>query len=393
MATRIIVVDDAPILRAALVDLLASDAAFDVVGVAGDVEAATRLAQMHRPDVAIVDVRMPGGGPAATEAIRRVSAHTQVLAYSAYEERDEVLEMVRAGAVAYLTKDIAPQQLLDAITAVTVGESRLSPGTATAVIEELGTRLRAAQTWAEWETARQRRVARILADPELVDIALQPVFRLRDSRQEGAEALARFVPDDNGQRRGPHEWFADAWDTGYGIELEMLAVRRALRFVPVRGSWLSINVSPDTLLDEELGELIAAQASGIVLELTEHAAINDYSRLQARLDELRARGARIAIDDVGAGFASLRHIISVRPEIIKLDASLTWAVASDGAQRTLTRGLVAFAAEMSAMVVAEGIETEEQLEVVTELGVDYGQGYLLGRPEIPARVQTETCPT
>lgn len=384
MATTIILVDDAPILTEALADLLASDAAFEVVGVAGDADSAASLAATHRPDVAIVDVRMPGGGPAATEAIQRVSPHTQVLAYSAHEERHEVLEMVRAGAVAYLSKDTPPQQLLDAITAVTRGEPRFSPSMATAVIDELGVRLRAAQTWTDWATARRRRVARILDEPDLLATALQPIFRLRDRRQVGAEALARFDADADGTQRGPDDWFADAWDVGCGIDLDMLAVRRALRYVSESGGWLSINVSPDTLLDTRLDGLIAPVASRLVLELTEHAAIDDYPQLTARLDGLRAHGVRIAIDDVGAGFASLRHIISIRPDIIKLDASLTWAVPGDRALRTLTSGLVSFAAEMAATVVAEGIETDEQLQVMTDLGVDYGQGYLLGRPEMPA---------
>lgn len=384
MTTRIIVIDDAPIVREAVVDLLTTDAAFEVVGVAGDADAAVTLAESHRPDIAIVDVRMPGGGPAATEAIRRVSPGTQVVAYSAHEDREQVLAMVQAGAVAYLSKDLPGRDVLEAIDAVRAGQPRFSATTATTVLDELGTRLRVEQTWADWDRARQQRVARVLAQPELLSTALQPVIGLGDRRHVGDEALARFAPDDDGQVRTPDLWFADAWDAGYGVGLEVLAVRRALRFAPDPGSWLSVNVSPETAEDDQVAELVAPVADRVVLELTEHTVIDDYGPLLRRLEELRALGLRVAVDDVGAGFASMRHVISLRPDIIKLDASLTWGVEDDPAQRTLTHGLVRFAAAMGAKVVAEGIETERQLEIMTELGVDYGQGYLLGRPTVTA---------
>lgn len=388
MATTVMIVDDSEVVRDAVTDLLAADAAFEVVGTAGDAASAAALATGVSPDVAIVDVRMPGGGPAATAAIRRASPRTRVVAYSAHEDREGVLAMVAAGAMAYLSKGTPARELKSAIADVVAGQSRFSPAPATAVLDELGVRLRVAQTWGEWAEARRRRVHDVLDQPTLLDIALQPVIELRGRSQAGAEALSRFPPED-GVRRGPDEWFTDAWDAGLGVSLELLAIRRALRLLDRAGGWLSINVSPETLLDDVLPGLIAPVAERVVLELTEHTPVDDYAPVQRRAAELRGAGARLAIDDVGAGFASLRHIVSLRPQHLKLDRSLTHGVENDPARRTLTRGLVAFARELDATVVAEGIETERQLEIMAELGVDHGQGYYLGRPEILPAVETE----
>lgn len=388
MATTVIIVDDAEIVRDAVAELLAADAAFEVVGTGGDAATAAVLAARLSPDVAIVDVRMPGGGVAATAAIRRASPCTRVVAYSAHEDRDGVLAMVAAGAMAYLSKGGPPGELKSAIAAVVAGQPRFSPAPATAVLDELGVRLRVAQTWGAWAEARRGRVQHLLEEPTLLDIALQPVIELRDRRQVGAEALSRF-PAEEGARRGPDEWFTDAWDAGLGVSLELLALRRALRLIERADGWLSINVSPETLLDDALPGLLAPVADRVVLELTEHTPVDDYHPVLRRAEELRDAGTRLAVDDVGAGFASLRHIVSLRPQHLKLDRSLTHGVEHDPARRTLTRGLVTFARELGATIVAEGIETERQLEIMAELGVDHGQGYHLGRPEIPPAIETE----
>jgi EAL domain-containing protein (putative c-di-GMP-specific phosphodiesterase class I) len=118
----------------------------------------------------------------------------------------------------------------------------------------------------------------------------------------------------------------------------------------------------------------------LVLELTEHTAVEDYAKLMTRLDHLRRRGVRIAVDDVGAGYANFRHVLRVRPDIIKLDVSLTTEIDRDPSCRALAAGLVAVATELRATVVAEGIETVDQLECLVALGVEHGQGYYLARP-------------
>jgi EAL domain-containing protein (putative c-di-GMP-specific phosphodiesterase class I) len=122
----------------------------------------------------------------------------------------------------------------------------------------------------------------------------------------------------------------------------------------------------------------------VVLELTEHVPVEDYAVLNAALAPLRACGARVAVDDTGSGFASLRHIIDLHPDIIKLDIAITRGIDTDPSRAALAGMLAGFAVEMGIDVVAEGVETLAQRDRLLELGVVHGQGDLLGRPAIPA---------
>ncbi|MEN0105736.1 MAG: EAL domain-containing protein, partial [Pseudomonas sp.] len=118
----------------------------------------------------------------------------------------------------------------------------------------------------------------------------------------------------------------------------------------------------------------------LVLEITEHAAVADYVRLEQALAPFRQRGVRLSIDDTGAGYASMRHILELSPDIIKLDMSITQGINNDFKRRALASSLIAFARETGSSVVAEGVETREELETLRALGVHKIQGYLLGRP-------------
>jgi len=150
--------------------------------------------------------------------------------------------------------------------------------------------------------------------------------------------------------------------------------------LPGAGS-LWLNLSPGTVvspgLHRELGDVAVDR---LVLEITEHARVEDYDALDAALAPLRARGLRLAVDDAGAGFASLRHILRLAPDVIKVDMTVTRGIDTDRARRALTSALVAFGSETGAEIVAEGIETQAELEALRGLGIRYGQGYLLGRP-------------
>ena len=122
-------------------------------------------------------------------------------------------------------------------------------------------------------------------------------------------------------------------------------------------------------------------AQRLVLELTEHAVVQDYASLQVALHPLRQRGVRVAIDDAGAGYASMRHILQVRPDIIKLDMSLTRGIDQDFQRRAMASALIAFARETGSVIVAEGVETEAELAQLKRLGAANAQGFLLGRPK------------
>jgi EAL domain-containing protein (putative c-di-GMP-specific phosphodiesterase class I) len=210
-------------------------------------------------------------------------------------------------------------------------------------------------------------------------LAFQPVFGLAGGECVAVEALARF-PSETGL--GTAAWFDRADELGLRLELELAAVRSALDHLDELPAnvLLSVNVSPDTILSPEFAALVEPVADRLIVEITEHAPVADYAALTAALAPLRERGTRIAIDDVGAGFASFRHILLLAPDIVKLDFSLTHRIETDSTRRALASALVDFGAGAGATIVAEGIETEDELELLRALGIDQGQGYHLGRP-------------
>jgi EAL domain-containing protein (putative c-di-GMP-specific phosphodiesterase class I) len=234
-------------------------------------------------------------------------------------------------------------------------------------------------------TARDRQeVAReavqALIDRDQLTIAFQPIHALADGRPRGAEALSRFPAGRHSQV--PSDWFELAWGAGLGLELELQAVRSAiaaLAYIP-SDLYVSINVSPETAMSGEVEGLIAGHSrERLVVEITEHAQVGDYDRLAAALDRLR-RHARIAIDDVGAGYAGLRHLVDLKPDILKLDMGLTRQVDCDIARNALAQAMVAFAARVGCDIVAEGIETPAEAAALKSLGVRFGQGFHFSRP-------------
>lgn len=216
-------------------------------------------------------------------------------------------------------------------------------------------------------------------DRDDVDVEFQPVFDLVDCKIVSLEALARFWTE---PMRPPSVWFAEANEVGLGSELELAAIRSALQRLDEfpEDVALALNVSPTTALDPRFCELLLGVAERIVIEITEHAQVDDYEALKDALAPLRHRGAQLAIDDVGAGFANLRHILRLAPDIVKLDLSLTQEISRDPAREALASSLVGFAEGVGASIVAEGISSDEDLTMLRALGVDYGQGFYLARP-------------
>jgi EAL domain-containing protein (putative c-di-GMP-specific phosphodiesterase class I) len=215
--------------------------------------------------------------------------------------------------------------------------------------------------------------------PLHLETVFQPMIELESNDCVAYEALTRFPADGSLTTR---DWFVAAHNEGTGAALELRAIASALTHldeIPPAAA-LAINVSPQVAVTTEFFELVAPFAHRLIVELTEHDPVDDYESLTIALDALRTLGARVAVDDVGAGFASLRHILRLAPDIVKLDLSLTSALADDPRARALTAALVEFAAQTGAAIAAEGIETPLQLALLQELGIEQGQGYLLGRP-------------
>jgi PAS domain S-box-containing protein len=227
-----------------------------------------------------------------------------------------------------------------------------------------------------WASNRLREVL----DEQLIGPVYQQIYDLRDERVIAFEALSRFPGD---PARGPDRWFAEAWEVGLGIPLELLAVRiaaaSALPELP-GDVGLYVNASPPTILSDGFLECFNGSADRVTVEVTEHLNVGDYDGFATGLGPLRRAGGKVAIDDFGAGYASLRNILKVRPELIKLDISLTEKINESPVAHALAHSLISFANEVGVRVVAEGIETEEELDALLELGFRYGQGFYLGVP-------------
>ncbi len=244
----------------------------------------------------------------------------------------------------------------------------------------------AAQERVTFDQQRRERIrARMqtLTDGHGLDVAFQPIVDLVSGRVVGAEALARFT-DPDGNAIPTERCFLDAHAVDCGVDLELAVIRQALACesrLP-EGRYLALNVSPAVLEHDDLAFEIAAHGTSrpLVVEITEHQPVEDYVALSASLDRLRDLGVRVAVDDVGSGFASFRHVTRVNPDILKLDRTLVCGIDDDPVRQSLASAIVAFAADVGAVVVSEGIESESELCCLKGLAVGCGQGFYLARP-------------
>ncbi len=250
-------------------------------------------------------------------------------------------------------------------------------------------RARAHEERVSLDAERRRRVEdrmRRMIDGFGLDVAFQPIVDLASGQVVGAEALARFK-DADGHAIPTERCFLDAHAVDLGVDLELAVIRLALECHETRlpaGRYLALNVSPAVLEHDELAFIIARHKSDrpLVVEITEHQPVEDYVALSAQLDRLRDLGVRVAVDDVGSGFASFRHVTRVNPDILKLDRTLVCGIDDDPVRQSLASAIVAFAKDVGATVVSEGIENENELCCLKGLAVGCGQGFYLARPNL-----------
>jgi PAS domain S-box-containing protein len=237
------------------------------------------------------------------------------------------------------------------------------------------------------DTTRSQ-LARIIARGEFHPV-FQPIVRLGDGTVVGFEALTRFEDGVPPERR-----FALAEAVEMGAELEAATMRAALLAaaeLPTR-AWVSVNVSPTRLADPRLLRLAAvAKRRPLVLEITERQPIEDYAAARDALDKVTG-SVDVAVDDAGAGFSSLRHIIELRPRYVKLDLHLVRGVEGDPARQALIAGMVYFARDTGCLLIAEGVEKAAERDTLRRLGVPFGQGFLFGRPA-PASAWSAAAPS
>lgn len=229
-------------------------------------------------------------------------------------------------------------------------------------------------------SAQQRSAIRAVVTERDFDVVFQTVHDVATGKVMGVEALARFPCEPF----RPDAFFAQAATMGLGIELETAIVARVLGLVPELPDdiFVAVNISPAALLAAPWTQLLGnVDPSRIVLEITEHDAVQDYGALDEVLDICRAQGMRVAVDDVGAGFSSFTHVLELVPDFVKIDHSITRNIHSDDARRRLAQAIAEFAGQIGAVVIAEGVETQPELDAVGAAGIDLAQGYHLSRPQ------------
>ncbi len=373
----VLLVDDNPANVAFLRRLLVQQGLSRVYSEVDSRQVARRLAE-HRPDIVLLDLRMPhldGFEVLAQVQEYAAGSYLPVMVLTAdttTASRDQALAQ---GAQDFLTK---PVDVTEAILRIAnLLQTRqlyatLRQVTARSAPPEIGPGDNRAEVTA--------RVRAVLDDDTSISQVFQPVKDLATGVTVGHEALSRF-PDPT--LSGPERWFADAFTVGLGVELEWRAAISTLSYLDHAPPelFLAVNMSPATVPRLAEDQLCHPDLwPRIVIELTEHVPVEDYPSLHRALRLARSRGARLAVDDLGSGYAGFRHLLQLRPDIIKLDISMVAGINHNTGQKALARALIGFANEVGAQVIAEGIEQAEELVALQALGVAWGQGYLLGRP-------------
>ncbi len=350
-----------------------------------DPRAALAHCSSSLPDLVLVDLHMPDlDGFAVIEALQEMvpsGGFLPIAVLTGDDTPEAKSRALAAGAKDLVTKPFDPMEVI--LRMHNLLETRRFYTKLERHNEELQRALdadveRERQTAAEWKRRRSR-IEEALAPGAMV-MAFQPIVNVATGETVGAEALARFKIE---PIRAPDAWFAEALEVGLATELEVAAVTAALaeldRLPP--HTFLAVNASPAVATTAALHLLLAGYpADRLVLELTEHSRVDDYDELLAGMEPLRLRGIRIAVDDTGAGYAGLQRILTLCPDILKLDRALTRGIDIDPVCRALAVALVTFAREIGAEIIAEGIETPGELAMLGQIGIAWAQGYHLGRP-------------
>ncbi len=249
---------------------------------------------------------------------------------------------------------------------------------------------RSAGTLSAEERASSATALSRLVQGEGLTMVVQPIVDIRSGAVHAYEALARF--GESAVNTTPLHWFALAEELGVRPALERACLREALLLLGhrPRGTRLTVNLSAPVLLEAEslrmlaeAGEAHSDDLRGLVIEITEETLVNSDQELQSAIEPLRARGARLAVDDMGAGYSGLRQITTVRPSYLKLDRSLCMGIDSDPERAALVGALTGYAAQVGSLLIAEGIETSAELQALRRLGVPLVQGFRLSRPGAP----------
>ncbi|HEY2430860.1 MAG TPA: EAL domain-containing protein [Acidimicrobiales bacterium] len=363
----ILLVDDDPSI-ARLLELVFTDAGFRTA-LAPSAEAALTAIEGGGIVGVVLDNHLPG--MSGVDLLRVLRSHPAsvtlpVLLLTGDDQLAARVGGLEAGATDYVVKPFEPAELV----------ARFEAHLRAAAAWEA--RLAARPSAVDTETERRRAdLFAVVADRAFFPV-FQPLVVLAGGGVVGYEALTRFTDSVPPDRR-----FAEAAALGLGADLELATVEAAIHAArELRGErFLSLNVSADLIVNHSgaLQRVLAGRDREVVLELTEHEAVEDYESLRAALTTFDPP-VELSVDDAGAGFASLRHVVMLEPAYVKLDRSWVTDIDADPTRQAMVAGLSHFARQTGSKLVAEGIETEPERATLERLEVDLGQGYLLGAP-------------
>jgi DNA-binding NarL/FixJ family response regulator len=372
---RVVVADDEETVVDVLRTLIGSDPSLRFVGAAHNAEDAIELAVRERPDVVLLDVRMPGGGGLrAAREISRRCAPTKVVALSAHEDSDTVIGMISAGASAYVPKGDSTDKILRTIhRTIDANYATADEPPQLTLISPLLPR----------RTQQSTAVARAILDGAIT-VAFEPIEDLTTGRVVGLDAQPRVATLPH---RSYDHWLADAEAADLLLDIEMAAFRASLLALPLIPDdlFLEFEVTPSTLTEGRFRRAIRRPIGArLVLGLSPLAPV-DASVLGAAgpsgiLATLRGRDVRIAAREVGPGFAGLRHLSLLSPELARLDETLVRSLGQSFSSHSIVAALVACASDVGARLIAPGVTSEEQLHELRNLGVELAQGPIVGEP-------------
>lgn len=425
MNTSVLLVEDDSAYAVLVQDWLRGHADFDTVATISDARDKLRT---YSYDLIVVDRKLPDGdGEYLIKQLRADGCESTIVVLSAFGDQHERIRILKAGADDYLSKELGPIELSarilshldrhlrhwssahhliaaltggEAVTAAVHDDIAFLPAAdgnevAAAPIDGAGSVAMAAVSFDPQVTDR-RLVAAAVNDlahrvasssgvtaeqlcatiqAEGITTAMHPIVDVSTGLTVGFEALARLADG-----TPPERWFNAARNHGLQVDAELAAIAahaRALKACPVEGfQWVSINVGPKTLMDPRIADVWPTGVTTIV-ELTEHERVLDYERLAAVVASLPGSPA-LAIDDAGAGYSCLSHVLALRPDYVKIDRTWTAGLNDDPARQALVVGMLHFAGEIGATLIVEGVENASQLAMAERLGVPLVQGHLYG---------------
>jgi EAL domain-containing protein (putative c-di-GMP-specific phosphodiesterase class I) len=362
--------DDLDLLE--IVVALLKESGYRTVGVSNGAAAIEHLRKTDI-DIVLTDIQMPdANGVDVLRSVREHNLDTPVILMTGNPTLPTAVEALKLGALGYLAKPVPAERLLEAVSEA-LGLVRLMRLRRQAVAELSGeTRFIADRA------GLQAAFARAWAG---LFMAYQPVMWARDGTCFGHEALLRTTAPDV---PGPGVFLDIAERLEKIPELGRQLRDTIARDLDAMPAAVLVNVHPQELADPELGadaDPLSLHADRVVLEITERASLDGVGDLRERVARLRARGFRVAVDDLGAGYAALSSFASLEPDLVKVDISLVRGVDSSHTKRRLIGSISELCRDLGILVVAEGVETEAERQVLVELGCDLLQGFLLGRPE------------